>query len=537
MPNPMKEHIKDYPGNNGDSDSKIIQEPPEENPAWEDPIIPGQTERPNIPANLLPRWMGDYVDALAKNTQTPTGLGVLVALSVAATCLQKRFEVSPYGDDYRESLSLWTVTTLPPGSRKTPVFNGLTKPLMDWEVKQSQNLKAEIAEIQTKIAVHTKAIERLQVDAANPKIQAAERRLLMDEICKLKADTPEELIAPRLWTSDITPETLQSLMAAHSGKMSILADEGGIFEIMGGLYSNGNANLDIFNQAYAGTPIRIDRGNRTVHIPNPALTFGLAIQPEVLQGLGRGSKKRFRGIGTLGRFIYLVPHSNIGERNVRKRAFIPEGVKRTYEDRILRLLEIPPLLNDGGIETPRILTFNEEALEAWLAFSESIEKKQGEGQEYEFIQDWTAKLPGKAARIAGICHVAEYGESSDVIGRETMEAALDLSELLITHALIAFVDEMGTDQSIEDARAVHRWIIKNKNLVFHKGDCHTKLNGRFKNVERLNVALDVLRGWNVISDSEEVKAPKKRGRPAIIYYVNPKVFIEPEEKEARDGMA
>ena len=91
--------------------------------------------------------------------------------------------------------------------------------------------------------------------------------------------TPEEMRAPRLWTSDSTPERLQSLLADHDERMALISDEGGIFEIMAGLYSDGKANIDVFLQAHAGRSVRVDRGSRTVYLNKPSLSFGLAIQP------------------------------------------------------------------------------------------------------------------------------------------------------------------------------------------------------------------------------------------------------------------
>jgi len=167
-------------------------------------------------------------------------------------------------------------------------------------------------------------------------------------------------------------------------------------------------------------------------------------------------------------------------------------------------------------------------LEAWQAFAQFIESKQGEGREYEFIQDWTAKLPGAALRIAGVCHVAEYGEASLEINSKTIEKALDLCQSLIIHAQIAF-EMMETDQAVDDAKIILKWIMENRDPVFKRSECHKAHHGRFKKVERLITALDVLRGWNVISDVDSVKTGR---RPTIIHHVNPKIL-----KEAEHGLA
>ena len=490
---------------------------------WDDPVIPSRLVAPNIPADLLPGWLGEYVDALSMYTQTPPGMAVMMALSVVATCIQKRFEVSPDGDDYREPLSLWTAVAMPPASRKTAIVNALTQPLIDWEAEQYEALKEDIADRATKIDVNQKAIDKLKNEAAGVS-DTSERMMLIDKINRLKADTPEELLPPRLWTGDVTPERLQSLMAEHGERMGLLSDEGGIFEIMSGLYSSGRANIDVFNQAHTGKSIRVDRGGRTVYLQNPALSFGLAIQPDVLRDLGNGEKRRFRGIGTLARFLYCVPNSNIGRRDVRQRSPIPETVKRIYKTKIFELLEIKPLLDGDGVERPQIIRLSLDALEAWLTFAQFIESKQGEGGEYEHIQDWTGKLPGAALRIAGICHVAEHGGNSLEIDIKTITKALDLCQLAIPHAQVAF-DMMGADQTIDDAKVLIRWIVRNGDLTFKRSECHTAHHGRFKTVDRLKTALDVVCGWNIISPADSVETGR---RPTIIHHVNPKFLKETE---------
>ncbi|MCH7507744.1 MAG: DUF3987 domain-containing protein, partial [Proteobacteria bacterium] len=341
---------------------------------------------------------------------------------------------------------------------------------IDGEAEQYEALKEDIADRATKIDVNQKAIDKLKNEAAGVS-DTSERMMLIDKINRLKADTPEELLPPRLWTGDVTPERLQSLMAEHGERMGLLSDEGGIFEIMSGLYSSGRANIDVFNQAHTGKSIRVDRGGRTVYLQNPALSFGLAIQPDVLRDLGNGEKRRFRGIGTLARFLYCVPNSNIGRRDVRQRSPIPETVKRIYKIKIFELLEIEPLLDGDGVERPRIIRLSLDALEAWLTFAQFIESKQGEGGEYEHIQDWTGKLPGAALRIAGICHVAEHGGNSLEIDIKTITKALDLCQLAIPHAQVAF-DMMGADQAIDDAKVLIRWIVRNGDLTFKRSECH-----------------------------------------------------------------
>jgi len=305
--------------------------------------------------------------------------------------------------------------------------------------------------------------------------------------------------------------------------MGLISDEGGIFEIMAGLYSGGKANIDVFLQSHAGHGIRVDRGSRATFLDKPALSFGLAVQPEILSGFGNKGKSHFRGVGALARFMYCFPVSNIGDRDVGKRIPIPEDIKRRYRDGIFDLLRIQPVLDETGTEVPRVIHVNEEALDIWKQFSQYIESRQGERREFESIQDWTGKLPGAALRIAGLCNVAINIDQNTEINKAEMTRVLDFCESLIPHTQKAF-NSMGADQTIADANIVLRWIKDKGELHFKRGDCQRDHHGRFLKVDRLLKALDVLIGWNVISEVSPAKTGTP-GRPALVYHVNPAVLL------------
>ena len=103
-------------------------------PQWPDPILPGQRRVPDIPASVLPDWLGAMAHAVSESTQTPPALAVMSSLAVLATVLQRRFEVAPYGDSYTEPLALWTLSATPSGTRKSAVLNAMLGPLVPQRV-------------------------------------------------------------------------------------------------------------------------------------------------------------------------------------------------------------------------------------------------------------------------------------------------------------------------------------------------------------------------------------------------------------------
>lgn len=411
---------------------EIADLPPE---PIDSPVEEEAEPMPVIPLDCLPEWVANYCRSLTESVQAPSDLAALFSLSVLATTLQGKATVSLRGDDYKEPLCLWTVGAAPPGERKTAIINALREPLVKWEAEKGESLNAQILEDKARREMYTGKIKELQARASKSSENEAET---LKEIANLAAFLETEPVkAPRLWTSDTTSEQLQNLLATHGERMAVLADEGGIFQIMQGMYNKGEANIDIFLQAWSGSPARISRGSRDVALENPLLTFGLAIQPKVVEELSKGSS-RMRGVGALGRFLYVLPESNIGYRDVRASKPVDQGAKSVYEYNIRRLLDIKP-------DTPLVLTLTQEAREVYFDFAQFIEDRQGIGSEYEPIQDWTAKIAGQALRIAGLFHIADHWTAKTEISAECMKRAVKVCHVLIRHAQKALVGEHETN--------------------------------------------------------------------------------------------
>ena len=480
---------------------------------WPDPILPGVVRTPAIPADLLPTWLGAMAAAVADSTQTPPALAVLHGLSVLATVLQRRFEVAPHGSGYTEPLALWTLSASPSGTRKSAVLSAMLGPLVHWEKLLRDRMRSEIARINATRAVAKKRIERLLQDAAKAK-DASEREQIRAEIEREETDMPEEARAPRLFTGDTTAERLQALLVEHGERMAVHSDESGIFLIMAGIYSGGAANIDVFLQGHAGTPMRVDRAGRSAHVDQPALSFGLLLQPGVMAEVA--SSRRFRDSGLLARFLYALPVSNVGQRDVRRHTPIPDEVRAEYERRLHGLLEGVP----GPAAQPKVLTLSDSALELWLDLAEHIEVNQGEGGRFESISDWTSKLPGAVARVAALLELAEVGLSADEVSFVAMDRAVRLAKLLIPHAQAAF-GLLGTDAADTDAAAVVKWLQANELPEFTRREAQKAQEGRFRSVDRLQKALSRLEQQDAL---REFKRHNKGAPPTTAYRVNPKVL-------------
>jgi len=481
---------------------------------WPDPLLPGARRTPEIPASILPGIFGEHAAAVAESTQTPPAIATMFTVSILATITQGRIEVKPFDDDYREPVALWTCTCYPVGGRKTAVFGACVAPLVRWGKLAGDRARPEIHRRFAAREVATKRIEKLKQDAAKTD-DVNLRTRLQDEIRREMDGMPDELKPPRIFTTNATPERTEMMLAEQGGKFGILSDESDTFLNLSGGLRGGVASLDVVLKGHAGSAIRVDRQGREAHLDRPTLSMGLIVQPESFAELAAG--KRLRATGVLARYLYAIPKSNIGTRDVRQRKPIPAHIEAGYHDACMALLEG---YEERGNE-PRMLPFTADALEPWLAFADGVEKHQGEGGRFEAISDWTSKLPGAAARLAAVFQLAEHGLDTREVGRAAVERALDLCRLLIPHAEAAFA-MLGADDTDTDALAVLRWIKAGALRDFTRREAQRSMHGRFSKVERLERALAALCDLYIISGEKKAATG---GRASSFYLVNPKLHM------------
>jgi hypothetical protein len=328
-------------------------------------------------------------------------------------------------------------------------------------------------------------------------------------------------VAPQIWAQDCTPENAGQIMARNNERLAILGAEGGPVENMGGRYSNGTPNLDLFLQGYSGDAVKVNRTTRDdIHLNTPTLSMGLMPQPDVMRGMA--AKPEFRGRGFIGRPMYWAPESNLGSRTLDSEP-IPERVKISYYQTIEKLLEIQPNEHPDGTTEPHTLTLSPEAFNEWRDFYMAIERDLADGGRFEHCRDWAGKTPGRAARLAGLLHCAMNPVEPwrYPVSLETMEQALDITVVSISHALAVF-NLMGADPAIEGAGRILHWIKRHRHQTFTKRQAFQDLKGTFTRAAMLDEPIKVLAERNYIRPMVETE--KKPGRKSEIYEVNPAVM-------------
>lgn len=479
-------------------------------------------DAPNLPRldrEALPGWAGDFAAALSDATETPIELAISMVLATCAAAAARRFRVM-VKPGYFEPCNLWLACALPPGNRKSAVQSAATAPLRAWERDEAERLGDDIKAAASALATAQARAKELRSKAARA-ADDVEARDLAAQAASIEANMPEVPCVPQLWTSEVTPEKLGIILAENSERVAWLSSEGGLFDIMGGRYSSGVPNLDLFLKAHSGDADRVDRvGRGPVFLREPLLTIGLSPQPDVLRGLA--GKPGFRGRGLLGRFLFLLPPSPLGYRSLTASP-VPEWIEHAFAAGVRAILDAPPAVGDDGDERPHILRLSAAAHDEWLAFARHVELTMRPGGEFEHATDWAGKCAGAAARMAGVLHVVETAMTEEwgrEISLDTMARALGLTAVVAKHSRSA-LDLMGADESTGSARRVWDWIEAGRRPRFTVREAFQALKGTLPRVADVVAALDVLVERGYI----EIIEPPTRGpgRPS-----SPMVVVRPD---------
>jgi replicative DNA helicase len=453
---------------------------------WDGDPVPLTARRllPPFPVDALPGWVADQVAAVAEFTQTPPDLPGCLALACLSAAAGGRavVEVRP---GWREPVNLFTAVAMPPGSRKSAVFATMTAPLLATE--------AELVDAARPAVVEADLAARVARARAEKAAKAAESAATPDARMSAFADASSVALAaeqvtvpvlPRLIADDITPEAAASLLAEQGGRLAVLSAEAGIFATLAGRYS-GAPNLEVFLKGHAGDMLRVDRkGRPPEHIPAPALTLGLAVQPEVLVDIAH--MPGFRGRGLLARILYALPANTVGRRRIGAPP-PPAAVTATYA------AGLGALVRDLADWTdPAVLALHPAADTRVLQLEAAIEPRLA--GDLAHLADWASKLTGATVRVAGLLHLATHhaGGWNSPMSAATVDAAARIGHYYLAHALAVF-DHMGADPLVDDARAVLDWIARTGPARFTRRDAFNETRGpRFRKVTDLDPALELL---------------------------------------------
>ena len=469
---------------------------------WDTPIPFNDFDLPEFPTDALPPAIRDYVEAVAETTQTSADMAAVASLAILAICVQGKYRI--WGKpDWWEPLSLYCVIALPPAERKSAVISLLTAPLEEYEKEVNATLDAQIIESQMMRSILEKERRSLEDKVSKGKATADDVANKAKEIAAFK-----EIRQLKLFVDDVTSERLTSILAENRGRAAIASAEGGIFDILNGIYTK-NVNIDVFLKGHSGDTIRVDRiGRASELIDRPALTMLLAVQPDVLHGLMTNGT--FHGRGLTARFLYSIPKSNRGNRKFYTNP-ISDTVKSSYNHLIRTLLvkdenDEPLRLTQGATLILEKLYLNTES-----RFHTDLAE----------IESWAGKYTGAVLRIAGLLHIAENNgipEFSDV-SEQTMKNAARIGEYFLEHAKAAHA-LMGADPVNKQGEYLLSKIQKAQVREFSRRDAMRMCRG-IKTAESIQPVLNRLCEYGYIAPKSMEPVLGVGRRPSEVYLTNP----------------
>ncbi len=485
-------------------------------PEWPMPMVGGAVP-PDIRADVLPGWLGEFVGALCVATQTPPAMAVGFALSVLAACVQRRYVVQVH-EGYTEPSPLWSLTVAPSGSRKSAIKAALVAPLEAWERRAGERMRREIADNNARIGVAEAIIKRLEGQAGKAESQE-ERDNLRKQIADVRADMPAQLYTPRAYVNESTTERVQAVLVEQQGRCAALSDEGGLLNAIASNYGGGGGpSLDVLLQGYSGGDVRVERVSRKAYITRAAVTLGLMLQPDLLNEAA-GSNK-FKASGLMARFCYFLPPPFVGSRDVRRFAPVPQDLRDRYARCIDELMPDPMQCAN---QPPTVVALEPHALELWFDFAQECETGLAEGGALSAIPDFGAKLAGTAARIALLFELVMAGPTPQAVGADSMERAIALCQLLVPHARAAY-RLLAADEADRDADHILQWIVRSgqRDRVL-QSEVHRALHSRFTKRERLVSALQRLQASACL---RHTTVKNQGARASDVWLINPRVYSE-----------
>jgi hypothetical protein len=498
---------------------------------FEDPIalVGNLVEVPPFPVDALPTVFARKIAELAEATQTDPAMAATSALSVLSACAGGHASIQ-IRHGWREPLCLYTATIAAPGERKSAVQASMVRPLHDAEA--DLGMAGELTRLQQQDALELakKKVDLLNKDAVNAAAAAARPGATdndkkdAEQAAQAARDAKTAMreikvpVVPRLLADDITPEAAATLLADHGGRIAIISAEGGIFDTLAGRYAR-TVNIDVFLKGHSGDPIRVDRqGRAPQHIPSPALTLGLMVQPRIIETIA--ANRDFVGRGLLARFLYAQPVSKVGSRTIGAKP-VDSLTDLDYGSAVKNLAGDMA----GWVGDPAVLMLDPFAEVTVRRIEEAVEPTlacDGELASPSTLTEWGSKYVGAVVRIAGLLHLAEHGEAghSTPIEAATIRAAERIGGYFKATAINVFT-RMADPDVVDAVYLLGRVGSLDVDEVSERDVFTASSRLRFPTVAAMKPALDRLVEHGYLIPQEQTKKSGGGRPPSPRYKVHP----------------
>jgi hypothetical protein len=331
-----------------------------------------------FPVDVLPVELSDFVRVVSDAIGCPPDF-VAVSLLVVAGATAALSVVLQLKPGYRATAGLYAMTVGGPSSGKTPALKAVLDPIHEIDNKLCESYQLLMAHYLDQMEEHKNA------PAAS------------------KPPLPTRPVPEAVVVGDVTTEVLAYLLSQNPRGMLMTLDEGTALVRSLGQYKDGKgADKQFYMSALYGTKIRQDRRGRPdepLIIPEPFLAIQGNLTPD---SLAEFRAERGRQDGFLERILFTVPEAR--PKPPWSEEGIPDEVAAAWAGIVGRLRGRSMQKFNFGSQ-PHVITFNDEAKAAWIAWHNShVALMNSDSPDAgDPAAEW--KLCDFAARLALILHL------------------------------------------------------------------------------------------------------------------------------------
>lgn len=462
----------------------------------------------------------EYIEDVCKSLDVDPGPVVLSQLAAIAALYQRQTSIA-VRPGYVESPSIYAISLLLSGERKTPIESAISAPIKALQaravLRQLERLDTWQAELDRLEGLKKQSSRRGTDDDVTDATDAA---TVEREIRRHKSLRPptDKLIV----TSDLTGEGLQAAAAANGGSALVLDSEGSkLVDFLEGRHSKGFAQGDLLLKGWSAQAVEKVRSSVAAdHIPRLTLSMSILMQPDQIRRLSAVMKT----LGLYARMLLAWPKSRVGWQAVRCPA-PSERCTRWWAhtaESIWNAVDVSPEALDVDVEaqssTPlRSIILSSAADDRMVEACAKAVALTREGGRLSGIAEWVSKLQSHAVRIACALHAVEWGSEfvDHEITSNTMERSLQIANwcaqnyLRVERYLLQNVDG---DLAGETAR-VGEWLKrrqapllrKDKSYTFTLSDVQRAMRKTFPRAEDVRQPLLQLESLNWVRRTDDEK--------------------------------
>ena len=468
-----------------------------------------------FPISALPKLVGRYVRAASGSIGCDPAFVALPQLSTLAGAVGNSTRIA-LKSGWQEPAVVWTGIVGDSGTHKSPALRSATRFADERDAQEIRAFEEQRASYESKYTEY-------EVD-----LKAWQRKPN-----GLPPMEPTPPVCRRFLVSDVTIEALAERLADSPRGLSMVRDElAGWFssfnQYKGGRGSDEAGWLSI----HGASSLRVDRrtGDRkTIFVPSAAVSITGGIQPPVLaRSLGVSHFEN----GLAARVLLAMPPKMPRKWNDQQISMrITDAMGQVFD----RLWSLKPDEGDNGEQRPVDLPLTPEAMQVWITFynAHGLELTALTGN---LAAAWS-KLEGYAARLALVCHLANWAAGSDPspgpVDQAAVEAGIALVEWFKNETRRVYAT-FGESEGQGEQRKLVEWIDQRNGRVTVR-QVQQGIR-RFKTSEEAEAALQELVTAGV-GNWEEVPTTENGGRPTRVFQASgaSTVYKTPETPEEDAG--